>query len=172
MRVSASGLRRIGTTILVALLVVIASAVPLSKPAAAGWTPNACDSVAKYYCYSVYYVPISGGVQIQTRWMAGARDGGYNYWTRKVVQDWRFDYSFFYFLGEWRGGASIHYNTGYPMETEVTTSWRSVMDEAIVRTQYVGESNAPGNPVQCEPYIDWHMYNSGHYWQLGTYGCL
>ncbi|HYR94245.1 MAG TPA: hypothetical protein VEP48_08580 [Methylomirabilota bacterium] len=41
-----------------------------------------------------------------------------------------------------------------------------------MRQQYMGQVNVSPFPVQCDQYVDWHMYNSGHYWQIGTDTCL
>jgi hypothetical protein len=157
-------------SILVALLVVVVSALPLSRPADAGWTPDYCDGGNKYWCYSVYYVTISGGVEIQTRWMNGARDGGYDWWLRHTVQDWRFDGSTWYFLESW-GESSTHYNVN-PWESEATTYWVDVANEGIVRQQYKGEINVSPFPVQCDQYVDWHLTTSGATPALGMYTCL
>lgn len=171
MRIDAGALHRIASGLLVTILVVVLTAVPLGRPAYAVWTPNKCDLDNKYWCFATSYEPISGGVTLNIRYMLGSRNGGYQWWQRYITQDWRFDYSFFYFLGGWAPGAE-HYNPA-PWESDHIYYSRSLADEGIFRGQYRGRSNVSPYPLLCDGYIDWHVYNApGHYWQQGPYGCL
>lgn len=151
---------------LVAVLVVTLSALPLARPAYAGWTADKCDPGVKYWCYSVFYYTYSGGVELSIREHWGSfGDGGAVWWKRWITQDWRYSGSWT-FLGGWAPSAA-QYTTGF---NNVSSS-RSVANEAVVRMQNRFKSTGQGIEW-CDGYVDWHVSDTGNYWSQGPYGCL
>lgn len=159
--------RRIGPALLVIVFAVVLSALPLSRPAYAVWTPNHCDSAAKYYCYSELYEPYSGGVTLQTRSVWCGLDGGYNWCQRWILEDWRNNSGSWTFIQSWPATAP-QYSDGW----QSVTLWTNIDNEAVSRNQRRGQINVSPYPVDCEPYVDWHVSSTGYYVSEGSYVCL
>lgn len=150
--------------LLVALLVVVVSVAPLSRPvSAAGWTPDKCDIDVKYWCYAVFYYTYSGGVEVWDRYYWGSLgNGGAQWWKRHITQDWRNNSGSWTFLQGWAPG-SEHYSTG----TETVYYQRSIANEGVVRMQ--NQFKAAGtNNIFCDGYVDWHLSDTGYYWSMSS----
>jgi hypothetical protein len=149
------------------LLLAVLSLVPSSQLAIASTTTyTACDSVPKYWCYSVNYDTYTGGATINARYFQGGLGGSANWWKRWVTQDWRDNLGSWTFMGSW-ASSGPH----YVWESDTIFYARSIDNEAVARMQNQFQDSSDGH-LWCDGYVDWHLSDGGYYYMQGSFGCL
>ncbi len=183
---------------LISLLALAALLTPLEllltqAPAGANFTPSECDSVPKYWCFTVYYTPNPGYVNVGFVSVTGGTGyGGAKSWQRYITSVWQNPpgtgtwYDLLDYAPQPNVPPGYLYTDPPTWYTDQTVNLTfanafpnmNVSDNAVVQVRTRYESNVDPRPAGqlayppwCGHGVDFHLSEGGYYVVWATTGC-